>query len=490
MVKVWKRLLALIMSKQYLICHKLLSVQNLVAIFCASLLLLLSCFSVKAVSNERLHESLKHPKLPQVKPLAFQYRHTLNKSCPASFELTAAGVCRLLTQYQFYDSVQNRGLGGTKTALPPHRDGFTPAQIDLGRYLFFDPLLSKDGSISCASCHQPDKGFSDDLDRSVGITGEKVARGAPSLWNVAFLDKFFWDARAKTLEEQAQGPLFDAMEMGNSPEQLLSSLQQNAEYRELFSQAFPKDDDLALSQVYKALTAFQTSLISLNSRYDRYAHGYHQALTDNEVAGLNVFRSFVARCAECHQPPLFTNNQIAVIGTPEPKGRERDIGAGKTYNAEKLRGAFKVPTLRNITKSAPYMHSGRYKTLRESIKFYNDGRGNAIPDGERMHLHWHISEPNLTNAEMDLIVEFLATLTDESLSPQIPESLPSGLAPVDEKFQAKLHVQRRSLNKQKKIKQHKRTVSIGSTQEKINTEIKAESNRQAKNKNIIEQGGE
>ncbi len=109
---------------------------------------------------------------------------TLAKNCPPSFELTEKNVCLLVNQYQFYDSVQNRGLGGTQTSLPKHRDGFTPAQIDLGRYLFFDPALSKDGSISCASCHQPDKGFSDDLDRSVGITGEKVGRGAPTLWNV------------------------------------------------------------------------------------------------------------------------------------------------------------------------------------------------------------------------------------------------------------------------------------------------------------------
>ncbi|WP_220452572.1 cytochrome-c peroxidase [Colwellia sp. RSH04] len=364
----------------------------------------------------------------------------LSDRCPPSFELTDDGVCRLLTQYQFYNSVQNKGLGGTQTNLPPHRDGFTPAQIDLGRYLFFDPLLSGDGTISCASCHQPDKGFSDDLDRSIGITGEKVARSAPTLWNVAFVDKFFWDVRAKTLEEQAQGPLFDALEMGNTPENLLSTLQNNNYYVAMFSQAFPQaieqDNNIALSQVYTALTAFQTSLISLNSRYDRYAHGYHQALTKREIAGLNVFRSFVARCAECHQPPLFTNNQIAVIGTPEPEGRALDIGAEKTYNAPKLRGAFKVPTLRNITKSAPYMHSGRYDNLLDTVKFYNDGRGNSVPEGEEMLLHWHISEPNLTDEEMELIVEFMGTLTDESLTPQIPRNVPSGLAVVDEKYQS------------------------------------------------------
>ncbi|WP_440874171.1 cytochrome-c peroxidase [Thalassotalea sp. PLHSN55] len=362
--------------------------------------------------------------------------YLLSERCPPSFELTEQGVCRLLTQYQFYSSVQNKGLGGTQTNLPPHRDGFTPAQIDLGRYLFFDPLLSKDGSISCASCHQPDKGFSDDLDRSIGITGEKVARSAPTLWNVAFVDKFFWDARANNLEEQAQGPLFDPLEMGNTPAQLLATLSANKTYLALFAQAFPEQNTIELSQVYTALTAFQASLISLNSRYDRYAHGYHGALTENEIKGLNVFRSFVARCAECHQPPLFTNNEIAVIGAPEPEGRALDIGAEKTYNAPKLRGGFKVPTLRNITKSAPYMHSGRYDNLRDAVKFYNDGRGNAIPEGEEMLIHWHISEPDLTDHELDLIVEFLGTLTDESLTPQVPTSVPSGLPVIDSKFQA------------------------------------------------------
>ncbi|MDO6446642.1 cytochrome c peroxidase [Colwellia sp. 1_MG-2023] len=381
----------------------------------------------------------------------------LAENCPPSFELTEQGVCRLLTRYQFYSSVQNKGLGGTRTNLPAHRDGFTPAQIDLGRFLFFDPALSKDGSISCASCHQPDKGFSDDLDRSIGITGEKVARSAPTLWNVAFVDKFFWDVRANSLEEQAMGPLFDPLEMANTPEQLLSTLRNNQDYLAMFAQAFPQENTIELAQIYTALTAFQTSLISLNSRYDQYAHGYHQALTKNEIAGLNVFRSFVARCAECHQPPLFTNNEIAVIGAPEPEGRALDIGAEKTYNAPKLRGAFKVPTLRNITKSAPYMHSGRYDNLRDAVKFYNDGRGNSVPEGEEMLLHWHISEPNLTDDELDLIVEFLGTLTDESLTPQTPNKVPSGLPVIDANFQQQ---KQRLITSNQQIQQNKHKNNI------------------------------
>ena len=349
----------------------------------------------------------------------------LSKHCPPSFEKTKEGTCKLVNLYQMYSSVQNRGVGGTQTSLPAHRDGFTPKQIDLGRYLFFDPALSSTGTVSCASCHQPDKGFSDGLDRSIGVSGKPVARSAPTLWNVAFLDRLFWDSRSDSLEEQALGPLFDPNEMGNTPENVINTLASNDHYPDMFAQAFPQENPVTLDNVAIALSAFQTSLISLNSRYDQYAHGYHDALNEREIAGLNVFRSFVARCAECHQPPLFTNNQIAVIGVPEKEGVPFDPGAETTFNAKKLRGGFKVPTLRNIVKTEPYMHAGNFDTLRESVDFYNKGRGHAVPEGESLQLHWHIWEPNLTEEEIDLIVEFLGTLTDESLTPQVPDILPS-----------------------------------------------------------------
>jgi cytochrome c peroxidase len=168
-------------------------------------------------------------------------------------------------------------------------------------------------------------------------------------------------------------------------------------------------------------------LISLHSPYDRYAHGDSNALSENQLAGLNVFRSFVARCSQCHTPPLFTNQQIAVIGTPEPLGLVRDIGAEKTFASSQLKGGFKVPTLRNIGLTAPYMHSGRFSTLREAAEFYNKGRGHAVPEGEDLFLHWHISEPNLTDTELDLLVDFMGALTDERFMPEIPKRVPSGL---------------------------------------------------------------
>ena len=145
---------------------------------------------------------------------------------------------------------------------------------------------------------------------------------------------------------------------------------------------------------------------------------------------MNVFRSFVARCAECHTPPLFTNQQVAVIGTPEPEGLPLDVGAEKTFNAKKLKGGFKVPTLRNIAKTAPYMHSGGMETLRDTVEFYSKGRGHAVPNGVEMQLHWHIWEPDLAEHELDLVVAFLHALTDESFKPRIPSKVPSGLTPI------------------------------------------------------------
>jgi cytochrome c peroxidase len=216
--------------------------------------------------------------------------------------------------------------------------------------------------------------------------------------------------------------------MANTPQQLLASLKQVEAYPALFDQAFGDlGDSLVIDNIVTALTAFQSSLISLNSPYDRYAHGDSKALSENQLSGLNVFRSFVARCSQCHMPPLFTNQQVAVIGTPEPLGLTRDIGAEKTFSSSQLKGGFKVPTLRNIALTAPYMHSGRFTTLREAAEFYNKGRGHAVPDGEKLLLHWHISEPNLTDTELDRLVDFMGALTDERFLPQIPKRVPSGL---------------------------------------------------------------
>ena len=349
----------------------------------------------------------------------------LTDTCPASFKLQDGG-CVLRNRYKEYRSLRDAGVGGLKTGLPPLREGFAPQQIDLGRYLFFDPVLSADGSVSCASCHDPTQGFADGRAQAVGIDGQTLDRSAPSLWNIGFFSTLLWDGSKHTLEEQMQGPLYSPVEMGNSPSQLLDALNDNPTYRALFEQAFGVTP-IALDHLYTAITAFESSLISLNSRYDLYAHGYHAALNEEEIAGLNVFRSFVARCAECHTPPLFSNQQLAVLGVADAPGKLIDPGAEAITGDASQRGAFRVPSLRNITRTGPYMHRGQKATLEDAARFYTGGRGHEVPEGESLMIHWHIWEPRLTDREIQLLAIFMGALTDEAFMPEVPSAVPSGL---------------------------------------------------------------
>jgi len=387
--------------------------------------LVVLCILAKAISLPAVSTAAESKVITEAKTL-----FVLATECPPGFELMENNACEFRNLYRLYSSLQNAGVGGLKTNLPEIREGFSPQQIDLGRYLFFDPVLSSDQSVSCASCHHPKTGFSDAAGRSMGFNGERLARSAPSLWNVGFLSSLFWDGRASSLEQQMQGPLYNQYEMANTEAELLQRLNAVPLYVELFAQAFPEAPaGISLSALYTALAGFESSLISLNSRYDQYAHGYHAALNDDEKEGMNVFRSFVARCAECHTPPLFTNQQIAVLGTPEAAGQPFDAGREAVTNVPENRGGFKVPSLRNISKTAPYMHSGRFESLRDTVQFYTNGRGHAVPEEEqgKLTLHWHIWDPKLSDHELDRLVDFLLTLDDESFTPRIPDVLPSGL---------------------------------------------------------------
>jgi cytochrome c peroxidase len=364
----------------------------------------------------------------------------LKHTCPPSFETLANGTCSFRSLYQLYALPD--GHGGLRAPLPPARDGFRPEEIDLGRYLFFDPVLSRDGSTSCATCHRPDRGFADGLPQSVGhfklgaVQGTRSSdpispRNAPTLWNVGFLKSYFWDGRASTLEEQALIPMFSDGEMANTPQVLEATLNSNSTYRSLFGMAFgrSKNSPITVAEIATALTAFESSLVSFNSRYDKYAHGDQQAMSAVEIAGFNVFRGFVARCSQCHTPPLFTNNEIAVVGAPRVPGQPYDLGAGQRNSDPALRGAFRVPTLRNIARTGPYFNAGQFSSLREVVDFYNASRGHAVPPGEHAEIHWHIAmtRPELSDADAAALVAFLACLTDESLRPQVPSDVPSGL---------------------------------------------------------------
>jgi cytochrome c peroxidase len=321
------------------------------------------------------------------------------------------------------------------------RDGFSPEEIDLGRYLFFDPLLSGNHRLSCAGCHNPDLGFTDRRARSIvtrepdggGARGITLPRSAPTLWNVGFLDNLFWDGRAHSLEEQAQGPLYSKDEMATTKQQLERDLNAEPEYRRLFSEAFHLEpsEPITADMATRALAGFESTLVSLNSAYDRYAHGDDDALTDQQKRGFAIFRGVIVGCSQCHTPPLFTNDQTEVTGVPSAPGVQFDEGAGAVTHEPDLRGAFKTPTLRNIALTAPYMHSGQFSTLSEAVSFYNDRAGHAAPANEALKMDWRmiLRRPVLSQAEVADVVAFLGSLTDESLLPPVPVRVPSGLRP-------------------------------------------------------------
>ncbi|MEC8427832.1 MAG: cytochrome c peroxidase, partial [Pseudomonadota bacterium] len=289
--------------------------------------------------------------------------------------------------------------------------------------------------MSCASCHQPDKGFSDGRYTSLGaqINGEHQAlpRATPSVWNVAFLKRFMWDGRSDSLHEQALLPLLSDVEMGNTKTQILRDLRNSQVYNDLFMQAFSEAP--SIENLIQALAAFQSSLVSFNSRYDRYAHGDQHALNQQEIEGYNTFRGFVARCSQCHIPPLFSDSELAVVGAPASADGYADPGAGALSEDPFLMGAMRVPTLRNITKTAPYFHSGQFETLPDVVSFYNNTRGHMAPPSQDLKIHWHVhmtDGPKLSDEDIRNISAFLTTLEDETNLPQVPDVLPSGLKAI------------------------------------------------------------
>ncbi len=255
------------------------------------------------------------------------------------------------------------------------------------------------------------------------------------LWNVGFLPRLFHDGRAATLEDQAAGPLFSPGEMANTAAQLERTLNAIPAYRPLFAQAFGlrPDEPVTTALVVRALAAFEGTLVSFNSRYDQYIRGDAGALNAAELHGYELFHSFKTRCAVCHAPPLFTDGELTVIGAPEPDGVPFDRGAEAVAGDSTLRGAFRNPSLRNIELTAPYMHSGAHATLEEAVRFYSDEPGSHVPAGERVLLSWLMfsGAPVLSDAEVDALVAFLRTLTDESAQPQVPARVPSGLPVLD-----------------------------------------------------------
>ncbi len=299
------------------------------------------------------------------------------------------------------------------------------AEVALGRLLFFDPILSGNNQISCASCHHPDLGFSDSLAHSVGVSGVALQRSAPSLWNVALREHFTWDGRATTLASQMlQGPFFHPDEMAESPELLLAELKGNAEYSRLFEEAY---GEVTLDNLALAIAAFQQTLRSRDAPFDRYAEGDFYALTGAQRRGFEVFRSAETNCIQCHELPTFRTEAFKVIGVRDDTGTF-DPGRGGITGREAEVGAFAVPTLRNVALSAPYMHNGIEPDLNGAISFYLNGGGDNV-NVPRSRLDPDLRPFDIPTRALEDLEAFLLALTDESGRPTYPGAVAQRPAP-------------------------------------------------------------
>lgn len=299
-------------------------------------------------------------------------------------------------------------------------------KVELGRLLFFDPILSQNNDMSCATCHHPDSGFTDGNAQAIGANDVLLSRNAMSLWNVAYNTNFFWDGRVTTLEEQTDTPLTNQDEMASTPAEIESELKEIPEYVALFEKAFGNSDSVTYENVQNAIAAFERTLITNNAPFDQYADGNVNALTPEQRRGLALFRSAATRCFECHAAPTFADDSFSVTGVPDLPGQAHDSGR-MAIESTSLDGAFKAPTLRNIALTAPYMHNGVFNTLEEVIDFYAKGGGR---DDGVQNVDMHVIGFELSEQEKADLVAFLYALTDESNLPEIPASVPSGLPVV------------------------------------------------------------
>lgn len=302
----------------------------------------------------------------------------------------------------------------------PPADGATPAQVELGRLLFHDPILSRDRKVACVTCHGQIWGLSDGLPRSIGVGGTGPAgtgrtgphatrRNALTLWNVAWRSAFQWDGRAPSLEAQALLPLADPIELGRAPEEVVADLAAIEGYCVRFAEAWPEDGGaVRVERLVQALAAFQRTLISDDAPYDRYLAGDEAALSRDAVRGMFLFAK--KGCAACHAPPRFESDRYEPSALPPCD----DGGRAEVTGDPADRHRFRVPTLRNVRDTNPYFHDGSVATLEEAIAL--EARGASL-DAD----------------EVAAIATFLRKgLVDRSRLPRRALAVPSGLdVPLD-----------------------------------------------------------
>jgi cytochrome c peroxidase len=299
----------------------------------------------------------------------------------------------------------------------PSSNPFSEDKRALGETLFHDRRLSADGTFACATCHDVRKGLSDGREKAVGVPGRSLARHTPGLWNLAWARAVFWDGRARSLEEQAAGPIIASDEMAQPIEALVARLAADPSYVRAFTKAFPAAPRVSEDNLKKAIATYERTLVSPQTRFDRWIAGEDKALSRREVDGFLLFAG-KAGCANCHSGWAFTDYAFHDIGLPSD-----DRGRGAVLRLPAAEHAFKTPSLRETGRSAPYMHDGSLATLADVVQHYAGGiiERDTLSADLRRHLA-------LSGDERAALVAFLGTLTADG-EPRPPTAIVPMRAP-------------------------------------------------------------
>jgi len=298
-------------------------------------------------------------------------------------------------------------------AVPfPAENPYSPDKAELGRKLFFDPLMSASGTISCATCHHPRLAWGDGLPRAIGEARSPLPFRSPTMLGAAWMEAFGWDGKFPTLESVAFTPLSAAANMGRNEQELLRDITQNASYRTEFDRVFP-GEGVSRATVERALATYERTIVPAQAAFDRWIAGDEAAIPEAAKRGFDLFTGR-AKCSQCHATWRFTDDSFHDIGT----GGDNDLGRGRLFpKSQALQHAFKVPSLRDVAKRAPYMHDGSLPTLEAVIALYDRGGVDRPSRSEQ------IGPQQLGDQERNDLIAFLQTLTGDAAqaaSPVIP----------------------------------------------------------------------
>jgi cytochrome c peroxidase len=304
----------------------------------------------------------------------------------------------------------------------------TKEQRRLGLSLFFEPRLSKSMSVSCASCHEPQLGWSNGVAFSFGEHREQITRHPPTLVAVGFHKTLFWDGRSDSLEHQARDVIVHPVEMNGDPVEVVERLEAESQYYgPLFKNAFG-DAAITFDRILEAIAIFERNIQAGRTKFDKFAKGEPAILSDSEIAGLHVFRT-KARCMNCHMGPMFTDGEFHNLGLTYYGRRLQDLGRYKLTGQVEDVGKFRTPTLRNVGRTAPYMHNGVFPILEGVLRLYNAGMPRPKPKGDQVDdplfpkTSEHLKPLNLTAQELADLRDFLLTLNEPPvrvLTPPVP----------------------------------------------------------------------